>query len=130
MLCVACCLLCIVLVVHVVWYILGAVYYVSCCLLFVCCVVYVRACVCVCVFQVLGVQDVACWYRWIDSLKLTTLAELDCKEPFNCVSPDRVVSHIRDASSWLYHPKWWPSSDLCGAFIRGITLYRVAQACP
>ena len=34
-------------------------------------------------FQVLRVTDVAQWYRWIDSMHLTTLTELDCKERFN-----------------------------------------------
>ena len=45
-------------------------------------------------FQVLRVTDVAQWYRWINSMGLTTLVELDCKEQFNRVRPEWVVQHI------------------------------------
>ena len=63
-------------------------------------------------FQVLRVTDVAQWYRWIDSMGLTTPVELDCKEQFNRVRPVWVVHHMRAASSWLYERKRWRSSEL------------------
>ena len=71
----------------------------------------VFVCVCVCVY-VLRVTDVAQWYRWIDSMGLTTLVGLDCQEQFNRVRPEWVVQYMRAASSWLYTRKKWRSSEL------------------
>ena len=81
-------------------------------------------------FQVLRVQDVAQWYRWIDSMHLTTLTELDCKEQFNRVRPKWVVKHMRDTSSWLYKKKRWRSSNLVWSIHKDHRkLDRAKQAC-
>ena len=63
-------------------------------------------------FQVLHVNDVAPWYRWLDGLGLTCICELNYKEQFNRVKPEWVTGHMRDASAWLYKRRQWRSSEL------------------
>ena len=81
-------------------------------------------------FQVLRVTDLAQWYRWIDSMGLTTLVELDCKEQSNRLRPEWVVQHVRGASAWLYDRKRWRSSKLTLSIHKDHkTLDRAGKAC-
>ena len=80
-------------------------------------------------FQVLRPTDVARLYRWINSMGLTTLVELDCKEQFNRVRPEWVVQHMRAASSWLYTRKKWRNSELTWSIHKDRKLDRAGKAC-
>ena len=85
-----------------------------------------HACVCVClsvclslcvyararVFQVPQVQEVVHWYSWLDSLSLTVLTGLDCKEQFDRIKPQWITEQMRTGSAWLYRKNRWRSSNL------------------
>ena len=56
----------------------------------------------------LHVKDVALWYHSLGGMGLTGILELD----FNCVRPDWVPAHMREASAWVYHRKKWRASKV------------------
>ena len=45
------------------------------------------------------------WCNWIDSLYLTAVTELCCREPFNRVKPQWITDHMKLGSEWLYKQK-------------------------
>ena len=65
-----------------------------------------------CLFMILKGTGVAPWFQWTASVGLDMLTELDCKEQFNRVKPQRITEQMKSSSDWLHDRKHWRSSSV------------------
>ena len=63
-------------------------------------------------FQCLRVNDVAQWLRFIDTLGLTTVTELDCKEQFNKIKPQWIEQHMTEGAAYLTAKRRWRMGEV------------------
>ena len=63
-------------------------------------------------FLRLSVTNIAGWLRWCGSRGMTAIAELDGKEHFNNITPQKAVHHLSFCADWLAKRYCWRASEL------------------
>ena len=63
-------------------------------------------------FQCLRVNDVATWLRSIDTLGLTPVTELDCKEQCNKSKPRWIEQHMTEGAAYLTAKRRWRMGEV------------------
>ena len=66
----------------------------------------------VCTFLAHSINDVSSWFHDLDSLGCQYISEVDCKDQFNNIKPEDVISHLTSACEWLVKNKRWRMSEV------------------
>ena len=65
-----------------------------------------------CPFLAHSINDVSSWFHDLDSLGCRYISEVDCKDQFNNIKPEDVISHLTSACEWLVKKKRWRMSEV------------------
>ena len=63
-------------------------------------------------FLVLSLNDMGRWVQKLNSWSPQCIGEADCKEQFNHVPPDTVITHMHEAAAWLKARRRWRATTL------------------